>query len=125
MGKPKGFLMCSATIAKGKQRWCSTTRLGTLHRHRHKQNLRVKNLHGPTNPLLTDDELSTVIAKPNDASAEFLSSSLGRWQNRGSNPNRGLILAFKTIATMSNRLGLVATIKALRMGSSIFIRTPN
>ncbi|KAL2330899.1 hypothetical protein Fmac_018480 [Flemingia macrophylla] len=59
---------------------------------------------GPTNPLLTDDGLSTVIAKPNDGSGEFLSSSLGRWQNRGSNPDRALILAFKTIATMSNRM---------------------
>ncbi|KAJ6968173.1 transcription initiation factor IIB-2 isoform X2 [Populus alba x Populus x berolinensis] len=66
---------------------------------------------GPTNPLLTDGGLSTVIAKPNGASGEFLSSSLGRWQNRGSNPDRGLITAFKTIATMSDRLGLVATIK--------------
>ena len=58
---------------------------------------------GPTNPLLTDGGLSTVIAKPNGASGEFLSSSLGRWQNRGSNPDRGLIMAFKTIATMSER----------------------
>ncbi|KAL2323202.1 hypothetical protein Fmac_027581 [Flemingia macrophylla] len=58
---------------------------------------------GPTNPLLTDSGLSTVIAKPNGGSGEFLSSSLGRWQNRGSNPNRALILAFKTITTMSNR----------------------
>ncbi|KAJ8898795.1 hypothetical protein K2173_006327 [Erythroxylum novogranatense] len=66
---------------------------------------------GPTNPLLADGGLATVIAKPNGASGEFLSSSLSRWQNRGSNPDRGLILAFKTIATMSDRLGLVATIK--------------
>ncbi|MBA0800545.1 hypothetical protein Gohar_010971, partial [Gossypium harknessii] len=58
---------------------------------------------GPTNPLLADGGLSTVIAKPNGASGEFLSSSLGRWQNRGSNPDRGLIVAFKTIATMSDR----------------------
>ncbi|KAJ6332072.1 hypothetical protein OIU76_010454 [Salix suchowensis] len=88
---------------------------------------------GPTNPLLTDGGLSTVIAKPNGASGEFLSSSLGRWQNRGSNPDRGLIMAFKTIATMSERdlnwdppafvldlmlwqvLGLVATIKASKI----------
>ncbi|KAK4776583.1 hypothetical protein SAY86_005271 [Trapa natans] len=66
---------------------------------------------GPANPLLTDGGLSTVIAKPNGTTGEFLSSSLGRWQNRGSNPDRGLIQAFKTIATMSDRLGLVATIK--------------
>ncbi|KAL2322251.1 hypothetical protein Fmac_026630 [Flemingia macrophylla] len=42
---------------------------------------------GPTNPLITDGGLSTVITKPNDGSGEFLSSSLGRWQNRGSNPD--------------------------------------
>ncbi|WVZ05764.1 hypothetical protein V8G54_019110 [Vigna mungo] len=70
---------------------------------------------GPTNPLLTDGGLSTVIARPNGASGEFLSSSLGRWQNRGSNPDRGLIVAFKSIATMSDRLGLVATIKVLHI----------
>nr|DAD29617.1 TPA_asm: hypothetical protein HUJ06_031085 [Nelumbo nucifera] len=58
---------------------------------------------GPSNPLLTDGGLSTVISKPNGASGDFLSSSLGRWQNRGSNPDRSLILAFKTIATMSDR----------------------
>ncbi|KAL2334215.1 hypothetical protein Fmac_015428 [Flemingia macrophylla] len=66
---------------------------------------------GPTNPLLTDDNLSTVIAKPNGGSSEFLSSSHGRWQNHGSNLDRALILTFNTIATMSDRLGLVATIK--------------
>ncbi|KAG1359404.1 hypothetical protein COCNU_08G008500 [Cocos nucifera] len=66
---------------------------------------------GPTNPLLTDGGLSTVISKPNGAHGDFLSSSLGRWQNRGSNPDRSLILAFRTIATMADRLGLVATIK--------------
>ncbi|PIA33661.1 hypothetical protein AQUCO_04000020v1 [Aquilegia coerulea] len=66
---------------------------------------------GPSNPLLTDGGLSTVISKPNGASGDFLSSSLGRWQNRGSNPDRSLIQAFKTIAIMCDRLGLVATIK--------------
>ncbi|KAJ3690729.1 hypothetical protein LUZ61_019893 [Rhynchospora tenuis] len=66
---------------------------------------------GPTNPLLTDGGLSTVISKPNGAQADFLSSSLGRWQNRGSNPDRSLILAFRTIANMADRLGLVNTIK--------------
>ncbi|KAL8172152.1 hypothetical protein V2J09_023956 [Rumex salicifolius] len=66
---------------------------------------------GPTNPLLTDGGLSTVISKPNGTTGDFLSSSLGRWQNRGANPDRTLIAAFKTIATMADRLGLVATIK--------------
>ncbi|EOY32739.1 Cyclin-like family protein [Theobroma cacao] len=66
---------------------------------------------GPSNPLLADGGLSTVISKPNGSSGDFLTSSLGRWQNRGANPDRSLIQAFKTIATMSDRLGLVATIK--------------
>ncbi|KAL8162626.1 hypothetical protein V2J09_014115 [Rumex salicifolius] len=66
---------------------------------------------GPSNPLLTDGGLSTVISKPNGTKSDFLSSSLGRWQNRGANPDRSLIVAFKTIATMADRLGLVATIK--------------
>lgn len=66
---------------------------------------------GPSNPLLADGGLTTVISRPNGASGDFLSSSLGRWQNRGSNPDRSLIQAFKAIATMSDRLGLVATIK--------------
>ncbi|XP_019442470.1 PREDICTED: transcription initiation factor IIB-like [Lupinus angustifolius] len=65
----------------------------------------------PSNPLLTDGGLSILIAKPNGGAADFLSSSLGRWETRGANPDRGFILAFKTIATMSDRLGLVATIK--------------
>lgn len=65
---------------------------------------------GPSNPLLTDGGLATVISKPNGAQGDFL-SSLGRWQNRGSNPDRSLILAFRTIATMADRLGLVSTIK--------------
>ncbi|GKB46933.1 transcription initiation factor IIB-2 [Tanacetum coccineum] len=62
---------------------------------------------GPTNILLNDGGLSTVISKPNSVTSDFLSSSLARW----SNPDRGLILAFKTIASMCDRLGLVATIK--------------
>ncbi|RWW07092.1 hypothetical protein GW17_00029541 [Ensete ventricosum] len=68
---------------------------------------------GPTNPLLTDGGLSTVISKPNGAQADFLSSSLGRWQSRGANPDRNLILAFKTIATMADR-------SPLPLPSSIF-----
>jgi transcription initiation factor TFIIB len=70
---------------------------------------------GPSNPLLTDGGLSTVIAKPNGSSGEFLSSSLGRWQNRGSNPDRGLILAFKTIATMAERSVRVFSLSILRV----------
>ncbi|KAG7027639.1 Transcription initiation factor IIB-2 [Cucurbita argyrosperma subsp. argyrosperma] len=66
---------------------------------------------GPSNPLLADGGLSTVIAKPNGTAGEFLSSSLGRWQNRGSNPDRGLILAFKTIATMIGRMRYIKELK--------------
>lgn len=58
---------------------------------------------GPSNPLLADGGLSTVISKPNGAQSDFLSSSLGRWQNRGSNPDRSLLLAFRNIAAMSDR----------------------
>lgn len=65
----------------------------------------------PTNPLLTDGGLSTVISKPNGSTGEYFSSSVSRWQNRGSNPDRSLIQAFKTMAIMADRLGLVATIK--------------
>ncbi|KAG0625566.1 hypothetical protein M758_2G065400 [Ceratodon purpureus] len=62
---------------------------------------------GPSNPLLTDGGLSTIISKAHD---DFM-SSLVRWQNRGSNPDRSLIIAFKSIGTMADRLGLVSTIK--------------
>ncbi|XP_030923033.1 transcription initiation factor IIB-2-like [Quercus lobata] len=44
---------------------------------------------GLTNPLLADGGLFVVIAKPNGSTGEFLSSSLGRWQNRSSNPDCG------------------------------------
>ncbi|KAL0674462.1 hypothetical protein Bca4012_002443 [Brassica carinata] len=59
---------------------------------------------GPTNPLLADSALTTVIAKTNGSSGDFLSNSLGRWQNRNGSAERGLIQAFKTIATMSDRV---------------------
>lgn len=62
---------------------------------------------GPSNPLLADGGLSTVISKPNPSSPNFLP----RWHTRASNPDRSLLQAFKVIATMSDRLGLVATIK--------------
>ncbi|XP_071705781.1 transcription initiation factor IIB-2-like [Rutidosis leptorrhynchoides] len=62
----------------------------------------------PTNVLLNHGGLLTVIAKPDGVTS---SSSLGRLQNRTSNPDRSLISAFETIATMSDRLGLVEMIK--------------
>lgn len=67
---------------------------------------------GPLNPLLSDGGLSTVIAKPTaGGSTELLSGSLGKLQARGSHPDRNLIQAFKSISAMSDRLGLVTTIK--------------
>jgi transcription initiation factor TFIIB len=66
---------------------------------------------GPSNPILTDGGLSTIIAKPNGSPDDFLSSSLGSEPNRGSNPDLALILAFQTIDIMAERLGLVPTIK--------------
>jgi len=77
---------------------------------------------GPTNPLLTDGGLSTVIAKPNGAQGDFLSSSLGRWQNRGSNPDRSLILAFRTIANMADRFLLASRPSPSPLQSSPFLR---
>ncbi|KAH9719910.1 transcription initiation factor IIB-2 [Citrus sinensis] len=67
---------------------------------------------GPLNPLLSGGGLSTVIAKPTaGGSTELLSGSLGKLQARSSHPDRNLIQAFKSISAMSDRLGLVTTIK--------------
>ncbi|KAF6164654.1 hypothetical protein GIB67_032882 [Kingdonia uniflora] len=63
---------------------------------------------GPSNPLLNEGSLTTVISKANGASG---GDNFPRWQNRGSNPERTLVLAFKNIAVMCDRLGLVPTIK--------------
>ncbi|KAG2301653.1 hypothetical protein Bca52824_030304 [Brassica carinata] len=76
----------------------------------------------PTNPLLADSALTTVIAKTNGSSGDFLSNSLGRWQNRNGSAERGLIQAFKTI-TMFDMLGLVGTIKD--RANEIFKRLEN
>ncbi|KAL0733831.1 hypothetical protein Bca4012_010041 [Brassica carinata] len=59
---------------------------------------------GPTNPLLTNSAFTTVIAKTNGSSGDILSNSLGRWQNHNGSAELGLIQAFKTIATMSERV---------------------
>eukprot|EP01018_Ginkgo_biloba_P003353 Gb_02337 [translate_table: standard] len=63
----------------------------------------------PTNPLLTDKGLTTMISKGNGKGSDM--AVLGRWQNRGSNSDRNLLAAFGSIATMADRLGLVGTIK--------------
>mmetsp|Transcript_45021 Transcript_45021/g.86054 ORF Transcript_45021/g.86054 Transcript_45021/m.86054 type:complete len:334 (-) Transcript_45021:175-1176(-) len=64
---------------------------------------------GPTNPLLRDGGLSTVIGKGDSAGSA--ATQLSRLQNRGSNPDRNLISAFGAIGEMADRLGLVPTIK--------------
>ncbi|KAL3327165.1 hypothetical protein AABB24_037729 [Solanum stoloniferum] len=65
---------------------------------------------GPVNPFLGDVGLSIVISKgPNGSNGD---SSLARLQNRGGDPERALVMAFKAIANMADRLSLVSTIKA-------------
>mmetsp|Transcript_19032 Transcript_19032/g.31980 ORF Transcript_19032/g.31980 Transcript_19032/m.31980 type:complete len:340 (+) Transcript_19032:188-1207(+) len=64
---------------------------------------------GPSNPLLRDGGLSTVIGKGESAGSN--ATNLARLQNRGSNPDRNLISAFSAIGEMADRLGLVSTIK--------------
>ncbi|KAI9173880.1 hypothetical protein LWI28_008028 [Acer negundo] len=63
---------------------------------------------GPYNPLLTHGGLTTVIS---GGSGELMSGSVGKWQSRSSNPDKHLIQAFSAISAMSDRLGLVTTIK--------------
>nr|POE74483.1 transcription initiation factor iib [Quercus suber] len=61
---------------------------------------------GPSNPLLFDGGLSTMISsRPNNVNngSDFLGFGLGRWQSRGSNPDRSLLQASKAIASMSDR----------------------
>ncbi|KAJ3677226.1 hypothetical protein LUZ60_002950 [Juncus effusus] len=65
----------------------------------------------PTNPLLTDGGLYTVISKPAGAKSDFPSGSLGRMQNRESDSDRALLSSFGKISNMGDRLGLVTTIK--------------
>jgi len=64
---------------------------------------------GPTNPLLRDGGLSTVIGKGDSSGSA--ATALARLQHRGSNPDRNLISAFSAIGEMADRLGLVPTIK--------------
>ncbi|KAL8493960.1 hypothetical protein ACS0TY_024945 [Phlomoides rotata] len=64
---------------------------------------------GPNNPLLGDGALTTVISRgPNGSNVD---GSLARLQNRGGDPDRAIVIAFKTISTMADRLSLVTTIK--------------
>ena len=70
---------------------------------------------GPSNPLLTDGGLVTVISKTNGSQGDF--PSLGRWQSRSSNPDRMLIQAFRGIAIMADRL--VSMMKTLSISPSL------
>ncbi|KAK4392472.1 Transcription initiation factor IIB-2 [Sesamum angolense] len=64
---------------------------------------------GPVNPLLGDAALSTVISRA--ANGSNGDASMARLQNRGGDPDRAIVLAFKTISNMADRLSLVTTIK--------------
>uniref|UniRef100_A0A7N0ZX08 TFIIB-type domain-containing protein n=1 Tax=Kalanchoe fedtschenkoi TaxID=63787 RepID=A0A7N0ZX08_KALFE len=71
---------------------------------------------GPSNPLLQETLLSTVIVKTAGTGAgkgdELFSSNIARWQkSNANNPERSLQTAFSVIGTMCDRLGLVTTIK--------------
>lgn len=64
---------------------------------------------GPSNPLLGDGGLSTVIGKaPGDWAG---SHNLSRLHARSNNPDRTLLHAFKEIAQICERLGVVSAIK--------------
>ncbi|EFA77303.1 transcription initiation factor IIB [Heterostelium album PN500] len=64
---------------------------------------------GPTNPLLRDSGLSTVIGKGTSKD----SSALSRMQNRGAlaNGDRSLLAGFKEIARMADHMGLPQTVQ--------------
>eukprot|EP00897_Mesotaenium_endlicherianum_P010130 jgi/Mesen1/9145/ME000580S08479 len=63
---------------------------------------------GPSNPLLTDGGLVTVIAAGKGGE---MPGNVRGWQSRGANTDRQLINAFKAIGAMADRAGLVSTIK--------------
>ncbi|KAJ4803877.1 Transcription initiation factor IIB [Rhynchospora pubera] len=68
---------------------------------------------GPTNPLLSNGGLSTIITKSSGTRSGSLFSEIGRLQNRMSHSasDQALIRAFGKIGDMADRLGLVNTIK--------------
>jgi len=65
---------------------------------------------GPSNPLLRDAGLSTIIGTAQGSAA---AASLSRWQNRGAlnSGDRSLLHAFKDIGRMAERMGLPQTIR--------------
>ena len=67
---------------------------------------------GPTNHLLADGGLSTVIAGASNKTNNALTSSLQRLQSRsGGGADRTLQSAFRAIGQMCEKLGLVRIIK--------------
>lgn len=56
---------------------------------------------GPNNPLLGDGALTTVISRGPNGSKD--DGSLARLQNRGGDPDRAIVMAFKTISNMADR----------------------
>lgn len=56
---------------------------------------------GPVNPLLGDAALTTVISR--GANGSNGDPSMARLQNRGGDPDRAIVLAFKTISNMADR----------------------
>ena len=67
---------------------------------------------GPTNHLLSDGGLSTVIAGASNKTNNALTSSLQRLQSRsGGGADRSLQSAFRAIGQMCEKLGLVRIIK--------------
>mmetsp|Transcript_28612 Transcript_28612/g.91240 ORF Transcript_28612/g.91240 Transcript_28612/m.91240 type:complete len:328 (+) Transcript_28612:307-1290(+) len=68
---------------------------------------------GPSNHLLRDGGLGTSIGKSADGRDAYGVSNLSKLHNRGSNPDRNLVNAFRSIAAMTDRLGLIPIIKDL------------
>nr|GMD92615.1 transcription initiation factor IIB-2-like [Ipomoea batatas] len=58
---------------------------------------------GPVNPLLGNVGLSTVISKGPNSNGD---ASVARLQNRGGDPDRALVMAFKAIANMADRFAV-------------------
>lgn len=57
----------------------------------------------PTYLVLAEGKLSTNISRSNGVTSDFLSSSLGREENRGLNPDQPVFVASNVIAAMSDR----------------------
>ncbi|KAI3849304.1 hypothetical protein MKX03_021027 [Papaver bracteatum] len=67
-----------------------------------------------SNPLLSNNGLTTLISMPKGGEFQSQSKSLGRLNHANmKDPDKALIEAFKAIEAMSDRLGLVSTIKDL------------